>query len=257
MTERRIRAAYLVCAEPRSGSTFLEDMLTSTGVLGRPVEYFASIKSRADMLRDPEAGLAALIERVTTPNGVFALKLFSYQFDVTAKARWVDRLPNLRFVHLERRDLLGQAISNARALQTGRYWSTERELAPPRYDGRAIARQLRRIAGDQARWHQYFARNAIQPLRLTYEEVVADPQGTAARIAELIGEKGAPKIDLSQIRRGVTRDAISDEWRRRFVDERADRNALVADGFAGRGRQWLRRVRHMVASGATSRDDRR
>src|SRR4051794_11021098 len=36
---------YLVCATPRSGSTLLCELLTSTGVAGRPAEYFEELRA--------------------------------------------------------------------------------------------------------------------------------------------------------------------------------------------------------------------
>ena len=33
-------SSYLICTTPRSGSTFLSEALASTGVAGRPEEYF-------------------------------------------------------------------------------------------------------------------------------------------------------------------------------------------------------------------------
>src|SRR3954447_11167479 len=44
-TIRRIELAYLVCATPRSGSTLLCELLKSTGLAGRPAEYFENLTS--------------------------------------------------------------------------------------------------------------------------------------------------------------------------------------------------------------------
>ena len=120
---------YLVCATQRSGSTLLCEGLDSTGVAGRPREYFEELKetglprrpreyfwalrspevfqllpqesqldrdaersatwSREDYARHLEA---ALLEG-TTPNGVFAAKLmWSYFNDFMALMRGIPRL---------------------------------------------------------------------------------------------------------------------------------------------------------------------
>jgi LPS sulfotransferase NodH len=47
------RPAYIVCATPRSGSTLLCELLKSTGVAGRPEEYF---EARADTGLPPRPG---------------------------------------------------------------------------------------------------------------------------------------------------------------------------------------------------------
>src|SRR5258708_7421733 len=96
---------YAICTAARSGSNFLDELLTSTGQLGRPMEYFNAVARRAtgmpDYPDDPEAQLAAILNLGATPNGVYGVKLFAEQFDAVAATRWPLRLPNLRFVHLE------------------------------------------------------------------------------------------------------------------------------------------------------------
>src|SRR4051812_48257017 len=98
----RPRLAYLVCATERSGSTLLCELLGSTGIAGRPEEYFEYLAAtgRARQPReyfppdaDPgilellaplepplepgdwEARLRDALERGTTPNGVFGSKM--------------------------------------------------------------------------------------------------------------------------------------------------------------------------------------
>lgn len=246
MGASRVRTGYLICGEPRSGSSFLARILESTGVLGVPREYLSRADLRKQLLRDPTGGVTKLIERAATANGIYGIKLFSYQFDVMTKSGWVDWLPDPRFIHLERDDLLGQAISCVRARQTGKFSSTRETLRPQTYDGRAIAAQLRILSQGQARWRQYFARNAIAPLRLVYEEVAADPHASVVAIARHLGEPEIATVDLSRVEVEIQRDAISVEWRDRFIAEHADRNVLTVEGLAGSTRQWLRRVRHLV-----------
>jgi len=100
---------YLVCATPRSGSTFLCDILTTTEIAGRPKEYFQPRIVRPQDYFKTEEGtdarvllagfwpesepveptgwdgstyadyLAKVLEDGTTPNGVFGAKvMWSY-----------------------------------------------------------------------------------------------------------------------------------------------------------------------------------
>lgn len=109
--------SYVVCATPRSGSTLLCETLESTGVAGRPREYFEALKETgvprrpreyfwglrspevirllpADAEIDREAErastwnrddyalhLAASLREGTTPNGIFGAKLMWNYFD--------------------------------------------------------------------------------------------------------------------------------------------------------------------------------
>jgi LPS sulfotransferase NodH len=230
---------YLICSEFRSGSTLLCRWLASTGRLGRPDEPFRDNALAARLDRDP-ALLDRLLDEATTDNGVYGIKLFSRQFDATMKARWVERLPGLAFIHLERRDLLGQAISLMRALQTGQYESSQARLAAPRYDRDEIERQIGLIAQGQARWKSYFARNGIAPLWLVYEDMVSDPEGTVRRVAAHVGVAEPVALDPAGIDVGVQRDEISEAWRERFIRESADLGRL--EHPRGRARIWLRRA---------------
>src|ERR671929_206844 len=57
MTGSSPRLTYLVCATPRSGSTLLCDVLTRTGVAGRPQEYWEALPATG-LPRQPREYLA-------------------------------------------------------------------------------------------------------------------------------------------------------------------------------------------------------
>lgn len=238
---------YVICGEPRSGSNLLCQALASTGLLGRPLDYFHAAGLRAkgwsDYPAERERQLDMLLSHGATPNGVYGFKLFSVRFDAISGLGWADRLPALHFVHLERLDLLGQAISDLRSCQTGQYRAGSAPCATARYDRRAIARRLAMLARGQARWRAYFARNGIAPLHLRYEEVAADPQAAAEAVAALVGVTEPVRVDPAGIEVKVQRDRLSEDWRARFLAEARDLDRLdslsrrvrdVARALAGR-----------------------
>src|SRR5690606_2037256 len=73
--------------------------------------------------------LRLLVERRTTPNGVFGLKIFHSHLSPEVGA-WMQRLPDPHFVHLVREDPIRQAVSLARAYRTGE-WVKQPEDAHP------------------------------------------------------------------------------------------------------------------------------
>src|SRR5262249_6897084 len=152
---------------PQAGSNFLCQVLTSTGSLGRPLEYFNAAARRAierdpNYPDDPCEQVGRLLTTGMTSNGVYGLKIFPSQHDaISAKVHWSEALPGLHFVHLERRDLLGQAISWCRAEQTSQYRSSHPVRAQPSFVAEEIERFLRTVVREQGRWHQVFARNAV------------------------------------------------------------------------------------------------
>lgn len=248
---------YAICTEPRSGSNYLCQVLTATGSLGRPLEYFNAGGRRVfddpDYPEDRERQLEAITVRGATPNGLYGVKLFSHQFDELPGLAWARRLPGLRFVHLERRDLLGQAISRVKADQTGRF----RASAPPSgasvwYDRDAISVRLNEIIVGNGRWRLYFAQNNVRPLSLFYEDVVEDPRQAARLVADFMNEPVVPQFCLSSIDLQVQRDALSDAWRKRYLAEMADLDALPKMALSERSAgllRWSRRLREIVRAG--------
>lgn len=220
---------YAICTQPRSGSNLLCQYLSSTGRLGHPLEYFNAPGRRALGLPDfPDSPLEQIrqILRIGTTDDVYAVKLFASQFEIVSKAiRWTEMLPNLRFVYLSREDVLGQAISWARAVQTEQYRSTQQAVSVARYDAELIQSRLRAILHERALWEGYFARTGIIPLKIIYERFVEDPAMHVAKIAALMKVDDAA-IDLRKIDLTVQRNEMSDEWRRRFREDYGDPNVL-------------------------------
>jgi len=224
---------YAICTSGRSGSNLLCQYLASTGLLGRPREYFNAPGRR--MFDDPDYpdGREKQIEQVlttgATANGIYGIKMFPEYIDAVAEALpWTQRLPNLRFVLLRRHDLLGQAISFVRGLQTSQWRSTVPAQDTPSYDGDLIYERLRGIVRDYARWELFFARNGIAPARVAYETLVDDPQGCVDQVAGMFGLAGRTPIDRTQITLQVQRDALTEEWRARFLAERRDLDRMDA-----------------------------
>lgn len=231
--EGNLLRGYAICTQPRSGSNLFCQYLSSTGQLGYPLEYFNGSGRRAlgmpDYEDDPHWQIQFIRSRAVTPNGVYALKLFAHQLDaVSASLRWTALLPKLKFVYHERRDLLGQAISWVRAMQTGQYRSTQAVSGGIQYDGKAILDRLSAIVRERARWETYFARTGISPLRTTYEDLLADPPREVCRVATHVGLRDPITIDPARIDLTLQRDALSEEWRCRFHEEFGDPDRIDA-----------------------------
>ncbi len=213
---------YAICTAPRSGSNFLCQVLASTGKLGNPLEYFNGPARRVledpSYPDDPSQQAKRILTTGASANGVYGLKLFAFQHDqIAARIRWTEALPQLQFVFLRRNDLVGQAISWSRALQTGQYRATQPAMGQPDYSAHHIAERLRELVAEYARWDQYFAINAITPLRLIYETVVADPQAAANAVATHIGMETSCQVDPARVSIERQSDALSLEWRERFL----------------------------------------
>jgi trehalose 2-sulfotransferase len=225
-------AGYSICTSPRSGSNFLCQHLSGTGLLGHPLEYFNWGGRRyfddPDYPKDIADQVGKILTMGATPNGIYGLKLFAHQHDwISGEVNWVDALPNLHFVLLTRRDLLGQAISWARALQTGQYRSSQPMAQKPVFDAGLIQSQLDALVRERARWEMFFARTGIEPLRLEYETIIEDPCHAVRQVAELMGVDALPNLGPGKVLTvELQRDALNLEWADRFRAERGNPNML-------------------------------
>jgi LPS sulfotransferase NodH len=217
---------YAICTEPRSGSILLCQLLASTGLLGNPTEYFDEVvvkrRGVTDYPSDPEAQLVMIPRLGATPNGVYGLKVFSRHFDATRHTRWPERLPRLSFIHLTRVDVVGQAISHVRAMQTQQWTSRREARVEPVYNFELINAELLRLINSQARWAYYLGRNGLPVLHVVYEQLMRHPQETVDAIAGLVGLTDPAPVDLARVTVTMQRDELTADWRARFVAQARD-----------------------------------
>jgi LPS sulfotransferase NodH len=135
-------------------------------------------------------------------------------------------LPNLKFVLLKRRDILGQALSAVRAVQTDQWRSSMPVRGPALYDGAQIYERLQIAARDYAWWDIFFARKAVAPTIIVYEDLLADPQSAVDQVADFFGLRGQARAASERVDLEIQRDAATEEWRTRFLDEYRGRNVL-------------------------------
>lgn len=216
-------SGYAICTTARSGGNYLCQLLTSTDALGRPQEYFNVAGWRqngiADYPDNSDAQVAWILRHGATSNGIYGLKIVPYQFDEKRAFPWPERLPNLKFVYLWRRDVLAQAVSLSRAVQTGQWHASQLARTSARFDRAGIAYWLRKTVQDDARWRSFFARNGIVPLSVIYEAMADAPQSAVDAIAVHLGILTPVPIDWSKVTLSIQRNVESDGWQKRFVRE--------------------------------------
>jgi len=214
---------YMVCTSGRSGSTYLCRLLTSTGMLGRPREFFdyrVRVMEYPDYPKHPRNQIKRIRTLGATANGIYGVKVFPTHLNRTDQ--YIDALhalPQLSFVRLIRRDILGTAISAVRAKQTHRFSSQELERHPPVYDERRIRRALENRLRHDEYWSRLFEERGIQPLILEYETLAREPQAAVDAVATLMGIALPVPIDFAKVTIKVQRDTINAEWRQRFLAE--------------------------------------
>jgi LPS sulfotransferase NodH len=223
----------------------LTDGLRATRRAGMPKQFFLpkSEGRYGDALGlDPDSDYPGYVRRIvetkTTRNEVFGFKLMSwYLDDFLARLRDTDAFgdaatndltmlrnafPRLRFVHIMRRHKLRQALSTARALQTGLWKVQEGKAASrePQFDAELIEQSLKEAERQEKTWYTFFQRIGIEPFQVEYEELCRDYEGTIRGVLDFLrislprGAQIGPPVTVRQA------DEISQIWEERFLTER-------------------------------------
>jgi trehalose 2-sulfotransferase len=211
---------YLIASSPRSGSQLLGGLLTSTGLAGFPDEHFnpwhmgdATNIFPSDLLYGPEH-IQQLIEKLTTPNGVFGSKAHFLQvIDFVGLNHLESLYPTpLKYISLFRSDFTRQGISLARAVQTESYNSDMRPVRKPIYNYYQIQQCIREVRVDAKGWETYFHQRRIEPCRVVYEDFVADQIGTLRRIFEYLEITIPTDIQIPAPPQKRQADSLTDTW---------------------------------------------
>ncbi|MEM7203446.1 MAG: Stf0 family sulfotransferase [Planctomycetota bacterium] len=167
-------------------------------------------------LRQQDQGrfLDRLYERVAERGcAVLGYKIFYRQFD-----RWTTALqhlagkPDLKVIHLRRRNLLRQLVSYQQAVITGQWKrrpGVERAPPPPvELDLAQCVRTFLQIEDWARRYDEAFADHA--KMTIWYEDMAVDPDGTAKACHEFLGLEPMPSGPLRYKKSGQSsvRDSI-------------------------------------------------
>lgn len=228
------RLRYLIAMTPRSGSTLLARQLSACGV-GHPQEFL----NEAFLLRFeemfPVPSLADLegfiLGHYTSSDGVFGMKSDWTRLNA---AREADYLPALHedfdlYVYLTRSDFLSQAISLSVSQQSGVWEEVQARYAEPdvyarlAYDEAQIMDNIAALMEHEYQWTKLLQCVNRPVLRLTYEQLAANPEAVVASIAGELGlavPYGLRGDGAAAIQPVPSR--INSDWRRRFLAAHSD-----------------------------------
>ena len=237
---------YFICGTPRTGSTLFCGLLRATTVAGNPESYF----------RDPDEPMwaarwqvptgidgrpldyvdfvrAAVRER-TTSNGVFGARvMWGTLGELVEKllAAWRESSGNdlellrrafgqPRFIYIWRSDVVAQAVSWARAEQTGYWQRGDQARGAPKYSFDEIDRLVRTIEEHNHAWRKWFRDFEIQPFEMTFEELIADI-GTIVRRVLVFLELQVPPDHNIVLTQDPQADPVNEEWISRYREATA------------------------------------
>ena len=217
----------IIASQPRCGSHMLGQMLQSDGRFGVPLEYFhlRHFGAWEQRLRE-ETGknevsasmvLSKLRQVRTSHSGIMSIKAHWSQFEPMLDTAIAPQLKQAKFVILERRDKLAQAISYVIADQTNQWVSEHQAVSEPVYNRELINARLARIDQQIAGWLEFLTSNSLCYMTVIYEDLVSQPQKTINDIAAFMGlkkiytGKKMPEIPTSR-----QANAINDRWKSLF-----------------------------------------
>ncbi len=183
-------------------------------------------------------GFEGLVEEAlrkgTTENGVLGTKImWSYFRDFVRLARRTPDLegvppcdvpaavlPNLRrFVWIWRRDTTRQAVSLWKALQTQQWRRDTDDLLAAkglRFSFPAINHLKLRIDEHNAAWQAFFDGCGAEPLKVVYEDLVWDYEGTVHRLLDGLGVPTPEGFAVEEPKMRRQADELSEEWVRMY-----------------------------------------
>jgi LPS sulfotransferase NodH len=232
---------YALCAVARSGAHLLSGALQATHLAGRPLQYFHERLAHKyadryglDATRNFAQYLRGLLSAAATSNGVFGFRIESFDVewllrrlrdsgefghgDVGERELLQAAFPRLRCIQLTREDKLRQAISRARAMQTN-LWVPGKEhnvIGEPEFDCKLIEDCLACARQAEKLWAEFFTRNQLAPLAITYEELCSNYRGTVTRVFDFLRIRPPRHVDLKSPRTVRQADALTEEWVARY-----------------------------------------
>ena len=137
--------------------------------------------------------------------------------DAFADRELSEVFPSLHCVYVRRSDHLRQAISYARAIQTGQ-WASDHDIrnSELRFDRAEISALMARIEREEQLWERYFADRSIAPLRTVYEDFRHAPGDTVRAILTFLGVSTPPGLEIPPATLGVQADQLTELWAARF-----------------------------------------
>ncbi len=234
---------YFILFTPRSGSNMLCGILEKAGI-GKPIEAFsphANYRKRMNWnidYSDPYQFMAKVIEYQTV-NGILGMKLsislFQEFLKVARQLLGEDFkglndfettevfFPNARYIHIQRKDKVKQAVSLAKALQNGIWIEKEDEdqeykkyLLPALYDREHIECCFDLSLSGDVFWSQFLTKYNIPHLSLFYEDIVSNYEERIKEIFNFIGIK-QEQVPSPKSQRQANKQ--SNNWVIRFTEE--------------------------------------
>ena len=203
----RAKTSYVIFFTPRAGSTWLTDVATQTGALGRPGESFnpRHLNKMARAMNASNLGdYCDMIARKRATNGVAGFEITHHQLRAVFRkhSRFLAHYPDPHVFWLIRKDIVAQAVSLYKMTATRVSHSTR--LSPEEIAGREadftynadrIAHWINHILLAEQRTEALILEAGWRPMRLNYEDNI--DMGARALLNHMAAFMGLPPVAQS------------------------------------------------------------
>jgi trehalose 2-sulfotransferase len=243
--------AYVLCSSPRCGTYMFAGIMKDMR-LGDPYEAFNFGANRRYRPYYDVSDFCTLIDRVlekqTSPEtGVFGVKFFWEHLERFYRiANEIDGVSELNlgfkemlelffgsphYIYLARRNLLKQAVSLAKAIQSNHFQTIDDSPdtvveGKTSYDATLISQALMRILSETLLWENFFRQFDINPHRLWYEDLVNDRDKSIPGLLSFLKEH-SEKIPEPHTKRLANK--TNDDWYERYLEENRWLNTCCVD----------------------------
>jgi LPS sulfotransferase NodH len=226
------KSRYFIAITPRSGSSYLCDLMSQINRFGNPHELINQDNMPRFMKdspgRNPDEYIRNVLRDRQTENGVSGLKASWFQFEnFTGYMNNLRYLSEFKYIYLTRGNLAAQAVSLYKATSTGVFHTDTThpqealaKLDALEYDYESIKYWYDHIVAQEKGWQNYFYENRIYPLCISYEDIEENALKVLQRIATYIGvEANTIYIPINNSVYKKISDIRNAQWTRRFSIE--------------------------------------
>ena len=239
------KKSYIVCSTPRTGSSFFCSLLKSTGLAGYPESYFRKqdidrwalklgVTNSLNEIVNPDEYVNAVVKSGSTDNGIFATRimwgtmqevlgdfLLAGEDDLhTDLEVLTEVLGQMKFVYLQRSDVVAQAVSRWRAEQTNVWHNLEdsKDVTPDielEYNFEKIHGFVLEVEEHSEHWNKWFLENNIQPHKVIYEDLINEPMNVIKKTLSYLEIDVPEDISISAPNKKLA-DEVNREWIERY-----------------------------------------
>ena len=208
----------------RSGSSLICEYMRATGRFtgfGEPLNHDLVVErsKRLGISSFPDY-LQWLHKNAYKENAMFGMKASCDQVMMLLRSGAIPKyFSDVRWVLIQRSDIVSQAVSFSIAAQTKKWTSFQSgNEVEPGYYFKDIKNRVSAISLAYASMHALFALLGIRPFRIVYEEFVADPELGTKRFADYLGARDV-RVEKSMLRMKSQSSSLNSEYREKFVSE--------------------------------------